>query len=130
MRGEAAARTERFAAPSPRVTFQHALATPHGGAAGLVQTEGVMQRRGSLCAGAVALGLIWFAASSAYAVPFGFSCVTNNSAGDCAIGSAQLSVDVTDAGGGLVQFNFTNSGPSASVIGQVYFDDGALLALS
>lgn len=73
----------------------------------------------------VALGGLLFA-PSAQAVPLDFFCITNNIAGDCAIGEAQLGVDVTDAGGGLVSFEFTNTGAAASSIEQVFFDDGVL----
>ena len=64
------------------------------------------------------------------AVTLSFSCITGNVAGDCAIGEAQLSVDVTDAGPGQVLFTFSNSGPDASSIADVYFDDGTLLGLA
>jgi hypothetical protein len=63
-------------------------------------------------------------------VTHGFECLTNNLAGDCAIGEAQLSVDVTDQGGGVVRFTFSNSGPAISGISEIYFDDGSLLALA
>ena len=66
-------------------------------------------------------------ASPAFAI--GFGCISNNNAGDCAAGAAQLSFDVTDAGGGLVLFTFNNAGPAASSIAQVYFDDGVLQTL-
>lgn len=70
------------------------------------------------------------AATPARAAVLGFGCISNNLAGDCAIGEAQLTVDVTDAGGGEVLFSFSNSGPAASSITDVYFDDGSLLALA
>ncbi|MEX2206188.1 MAG: hypothetical protein WEF50_08180 [Myxococcota bacterium] len=60
----------------------------------------------------------------------GFGCISDNLAGDCAIGEAQLTVDVTDPGGGQVLFSFSNSGPAASSITDVYFDDGSLLELA
>ena len=69
-------------------------------------------------------------ATPARAVVLGFGCISNNLAGDCAIGEAQLTVDVTDSGGGTVLFSFSNAGPSASSITDVYFDDGSLLALA
>lgn len=53
----------------------------------------------------------------------GFGCITNNDIGDAAIGEAQLFVDVEDAGGGQVSFTFRNTGPEASSIADVYFDD-------
>jgi len=70
------------------------------------------------------------ASSNASAVSIGFSCITNTIAGDCAIGAAQLSVEVTDIGGGQVLFDFMNAGPAASSITDVYFDDGSLLGIA
>lgn len=75
----------------------------------------------------LALALV---AAPAGAVTLGFDCLTNSLAADCAIGESQLSVEIKDAGGGLVRFHFRNSGPAASAISEVYFDDGSLLALS
>jgi hypothetical protein len=82
--------------------------------------------------GWLSLGLVLgiLSAYPAAAVSFGFYCITGNLAGDCAIGEAQLSVDVIDAGGGQVLFQFGNSGPDASSITDVYFDDGALLGIA
>ena len=70
------------------------------------------------------------AAAPARAAVLGFGCISGNLAGDCAIGEAQLTVNVSDAGGGEVLFSFSNSGPAASSITDVYFDDGSLLALA
>lgn len=69
-------------------------------------------------------------AGPAGAVTIGFECLTGNLAGDCAIGESQLTVELSDQGGGVVRFHFRNSGPAASAISEVYFDDGSLLALS
>jgi hypothetical protein len=63
-------------------------------------------------------------------VPLSFQCITNNIASDCAIGEAQLGVEVTDLGNSQVQFDFFNSGPANSAITEVYFDDGSLLGIS
>ena len=71
-----------------------------------------------------------FMASTSAAIPLGFSCLTNNSAADCATGEAQLSVEVSDLGGGQVQFDFTNAVGLASSITDVYFDDGTLLGIA
>lgn len=68
--------------------------------------------------------------TSARAVTYGFSNISANDVNDAAIGEAQLSVDVTDAGAGRVLFTFNNSGPEASSITDVYFDDGHLLGIS
>lgn len=45
-----------------------------------------------------------------------------------AIGEAQMFVDVSDPGGNQVLFAFTNTGPLASSITDVYFDDADLLS--
>lgn len=69
--------------------------------------------------------------SGAHAVTFGFGCITNNRAGDCAIGQAQLTVDVTAGPGpSQVTFTFNNVGASASSITDIYFADGPLLGIS
>jgi PEP-CTERM motif len=58
----------------------------------------------------------------ANAVPFSFDCISNNSSTNCATGEAQFVLDVTDAGGGFVDFRFSNLGPLASSITDVYWD--------
>ena len=74
--------------------------------------------------------LILLASSSLYAIPFGFTSITNNSATNAATGQAQLVVDVTDAGNDQVLFTFLNNGPLASSICDVYFDNGPLLSIA
>ncbi len=69
-------------------------------------------------------------AASVSALPIGFGCITGNVAGDCAIGEAQLAVEVTDLGSGQVLFTFSNAGPAAASITDVYFDDGTLLGIA
>lgn len=69
-------------------------------------------------------------AASGFALPVGFGCITGNLAGDCAIGEAQLSVELSDLGGGQVLFTFSNGGPAATSITDVYFDDGTLLGIA
>jgi len=76
------------------------------------------------------LVLLAFAALPAQAVTLDFNCISNSSATDCNAGMAQLSVAVVDIGGGQVQFSFFNSGPAASSITDVYFDDGSLLGIA
>ncbi len=66
----------------------------------------------------------------AEAIQFGFSCITDNLAGDCATGEAQLFVDVTDPGGNQALFFFTNVGSSSASITAIYFDDGTLLGIA
>lgn len=82
-------------------------------------------------AAAVMLAVV---ASPADAGPiYSFYCITNNSpngAGDCAIGEAQLRVEVIDRGDSLVGFKFTNAVGAASSITDAYFDDGTLLGIA
>jgi len=78
----------------------------------------------------VALISVGTFAANAQAVTLGFGCITNNLAGDCAIGELQLTVDVTDAGSDTVLFEFFNSGSAQSTISEIYFDDGSLLAIA
>jgi hypothetical protein len=69
------------------------------------------------------LSLLSFPAA---AVPLGaFQCITNNSAGDCAIGSAQLSADLT---GNLLTITMT--GASAAVVEQVFIEGAGVTAIS
>lgn len=46
------------------------------------------------------------------------------------IGEAQLFVEVSSINPTQVVFNFTNTGPSACSIADIYFDDGALLGIT
>ena len=61
-----------------------------------------------------------FAAQAA--LTYSFNCITFNSGGNCGIGSTQLDLTVSDGGGGKVNFLFTNTGPQASSITDLYFD--------
>lgn len=81
-------------------------------------------------AAVAALALLGAGSASATTLSFG-TCVSNNSAADCATGSAQLAVAVS-AGPGLsqVSFAFTNTGASASSLTDIYFDDGTLLGIA
>jgi hypothetical protein len=58
---------------------------------------------------------------AANAVAFTFECVTDVVSASCAIGEAQLALEVTQ-GAGTVDFTFRNSGSSASSITDIYFD--------
>lgn len=78
---------------------------------------------------ALAAGTVWALAAPAGAVSVGFSCITGNLAGDCLIGESQISMEVLDPGSGQVEFKFSNAGPDASAISEIYFDDGSLLGL-
>jgi hypothetical protein len=75
-------------------------------------------------AGAVALAVVT-TVSAAQAATYSFVGVTNNGATNTNTGQTQLSVDVTDSGSGTVSFAFSNSGPLASSITDVYWDDQA-----
>jgi hypothetical protein len=86
-----------------------------------------MRRAFPVFAGIVTLAL---AAGTAQASMLSFQCITSGAATDCAIGEAQMLVEVTDPGGNQVKFTFTNTGPAASSITDVYFDDGTLLGIS
>ena len=61
-------------------------------------------------------------ALSASALQYTFENITNNNAGDAAIGEAQLFMDVAQNENG-VTFTFTNIGSNASSITDIYFDD-------
>jgi hypothetical protein len=67
---------------------------------------------------------------SASATTLSFDCISNNLPGDCAIGEAQLTVDVTMYSPTQVLFTFMNTGSSASSITDAYFDDGTLLGIA
>jgi hypothetical protein len=75
-------------------------------------------------------GFFLLRVGQAHAIPFGFHNITANNVNDALIGERQLYVDVTDPGLGSVLFTFFNTGPDASAITDVYFDDGTLLALA
>lgn len=59
---------------------------------------------------------------AAHAQSFGFDCITNNSAGNCSAGESQLGMTFSNAGGGFVDFRFTNTGPAALSITDIYWD--------
>ncbi len=65
------------------------------------------------------IGMMFLASSIAYAMPYGFQNITNNSSTNAAIGEATLSLDVTGASN-QISFEFLNSGPQACVITQIY----------
>ncbi len=75
-----------------------------------------------------ALGLFCIAAEAA--PTYSFVNITNNDAGNAAIGEAQLFVELFDPGPGQINFTFSNIGPAASSITDVYFDDGVLLGIA
>lgn len=84
-----------------------------------------------LVASFLSLGLLGaYGASPASALILSFENISANSVGDAAIGEAQLFVDITDPGSNRVSFRFFNTGPLASSITDVYFDDGTLLGIA
>ncbi len=68
-------------------------------------------------------GMLAAASFAAQAQNYSFSCITNNNAADCATGVAQFRMDVTaNSSDGFVDFLFSNLGPNASSITDIYFD--------
>ena len=61
---------------------------------------------------------------------FSFVNITGNSAVNTATGEAQLTLDVTDLGSNQALFTLSNSGPLASSITQIYFDNDSGVLLS
>jgi hypothetical protein len=78
----------------------------------------------------IVVGLFIFIPMHVHALPLSFNNITNNNPGDAAIGESQLFVDVTPYGTNQVLFTFGNTGPYASSICDVYFDDGTLLEMA
>jgi hypothetical protein len=97
---------------------------------GVGPEERVMRLRLVIGSLAVVGSIAAAAAAPAGAVTLGFGCITNSIAGDCAIGVAQMTVDVTDPGGNQIAFTFKNTGAAASSIADVYWDDGTLLGIA
>lgn len=81
--------------------------------------------KNKICIHSAVLAAIFYFASlnGAYALQYSFDNITNNSAVNAATGEAQLKVDVTQPGLSQILFTFTNSGPAASSITDIYFDD-------
>ncbi|MGV1098154.1 PEP-CTERM sorting domain-containing protein [Thiovibrio sp. JS02] len=75
----------------------------------------------------IATALLLGIAGTAQAIPYGFTVVEDNSPLDP---SAQFLVDVTDGGGGLTLFKFTNQGNILTTITDIYFDWGNEAALA
>jgi hypothetical protein len=68
-------------------------------------------------------GVVLMFSANASAVMLSFGCITNNSMTNCAAGESQTSLEVTDVMNDQVLFKFTNSGPNASFISDIYFDN-------
>lgn len=82
-----------------------------------------MLKRLSVCL--LTIAAISLFSRDAAATEFSFDCISNNSLANCSVLESQLSVTVslnaTDSS--LVDFLFNNSGPAASSITDIYFDD-------
>jgi hypothetical protein len=91
--------------------------------------EGNMKKR--LIMLAFLMGLFLSFTVTSYAIPYGFYAITDNNSGEGPSIVGQFSVDVLllDEGSGKVSFTFYNSGPVASSITDIYFDDGPLLSI-
>ncbi len=80
---------------------------------------------------AVALAMVALMPARAEAASYTFSTCLENNSGLCPSLVGQLHVEVTDAGGGFVDFKFTNDIGIASSITALYFDaTGFLTSLS
>lgn len=77
---------------------------------------------GFVMSAVAAVGVLVLGTAHADAATLGFSCVTNNSASNCAIGQNQLSASLTDLGNNQVEFWFSNTGAANSSVTQIYFD--------
>lgn len=94
--------------------------------------EDIMIRKCTLLGSFVLFLALAGLASAGYQTA-GFTCITNNNAGDCAIGEAQLFLDIiwgtnpstvgpATIGANDVLFRLYNTGPQKAVIEQVFFD--------
>jgi len=84
-------------------------------------------------AGLLSLGLLCMAAQAGPTYRFTHIIETGDGPvqfGDGAIGEAQLFVELVDLPSGQVEFVFTNTGPLASSMTDVYFDNGPLLGIA
>jgi len=73
----------------------------------------------------LALPFLLVAATSASATTFSFHCIAGDGGGACAIPVEELSLEVSDLGGGEVAFTFHNDDGDPSSIVAIYFDDDA-----
>lgn len=87
-----------------------------------------MKKSSSIMAFVVAVLLLTVGYASA--ITYEFASITNTNAVDAAIGEAQLRMDVTDLGSNQVYFKFTNTGPAASSITDIYFEDNVPFLLT
>jgi len=95
-----------------------------------------IRRNLSIAGFALTMLAVLAADSQADMQTYGFYSITNTIAGHAAIGEAQLFVDVSNTyrngdplpSSDQVLFGFRNTGPLASSICDIYFDDGALMS--
>lgn len=81
----------------------------------------------------IVLALCTFMAAPAFSMTstYSFNCLTQTNAANCNAGQAQLVMDViSTANATQVLFEFRNTGPAASSITDIYFDDGSLLGIA
>jgi len=78
----------------------------------------------------IILALSFCCVDAGAAPTYSFVNITNNDPANAAIGEAQLFVELFNPGPGQIHFAFTNTGPQASSITDVYFDDGTLLGIA
>ncbi len=90
-----------------------------------------LPRSGAGLGGVALLLATWIAyAPQAAGATIPLYCLTQSNAADCAIGEAQIQLDVVDASdvsGPRTRFQFTVSGLAQMTLARVYFDDGFLL---
>ena len=67
-------------------------------------------------------------AGTAFADTYSFLPLTSSSAANVLAGQGQLSVAVSPVGLTQIAFTFSNAGPAASSITDIYFDDGAYVS--
>ncbi len=79
---------------------------------------------------AILIVLCLFHTEARAGLTYSFVNITNNDPVNAAIGEAQLFVELGDPIANQVTFTFSNTGPIASSITQVYFDDSGLLSFA
>lgn len=96
----------------------------------LQQKENTMKQ---LILSSLIIGLSIFCTTSQANITYNFSHVVEEGDGPAeiangAIGQAQMLVNISDAGGNNVLLTFTNTGPYASSLTDIYFDDADLFS--
>jgi len=78
-----------------------------------------------LTAAGLAIAAAVFAANPSQAFRLGVENITGNTAANAAAGERQLFVDITEDNNGDALFTFSNLGPDAASITQIYWDNGS-----